>query len=173
MVRGQSLTESLTAETHHVRLVGALERASRSSSQRQAPGRRHFDLGKISLVSGLARITQPLLDVVEVFLAALDDDKELHGWAIMKAVGRSGPTVYGVLDRLEDAGWIVGRWEDQHPESNKPRRRFYRLTPSGTIAARSLLAERRPQVAPHRAAPRLGLAQLAWWFARRTGGAVQ
>ncbi len=124
-------------------------------------------------MSGPVRITEPLLDVVEVFLAALDDDRELHGWAIMRAVCRSGPTVYGVLDRLEDAGWIVGRWEDQHPEPSKPRRRFYRLTASGTIAVRGLLAERRPRVAHRRAVPRPGLALLARWFAGRTGGAVQ
>jgi PadR family transcriptional regulator len=61
----------------------------------------------------------------------------------------AGPTVYGVLNRLEDAAWITGQWEDQHPESNKPRRRLYRLTPNGVIAARDLLATRRPQALHH------------------------
>jgi PadR family transcriptional regulator, regulatory protein PadR len=115
-------------------------------------------------VQGPIRVTGPLLDVVEVFLHAFDDGTELHGWAIMKATKRSGPTVYGVLDRLEDAGWITGRWEDQHPEPSKPRRRFYLLTPSGAAAARSLLAERRPRALSHpRAAP--GLASSGWLHA--------
>lgn len=89
------------------------------------------------------RVTSALLDVLEVLLQ--DGGRaELHGWAIMKAIKRSGPTVYGVLDRLEDAGWITGRWEDQHPEPNKPRRRFYQLTPNGINTARDLLTARRP-----------------------------
>jgi PadR family transcriptional regulator, regulatory protein PadR len=96
-------------------------------------------------VSGPIRVTGPLLDVLEEFLQAFADDVELHGWALTKATKRPGPTVYGVLDRLEDAEWIVGRWEEHHPEQNKPRRRFYRLTPTGVTAARNLLAAGRPQ----------------------------
>lgn len=62
---------------------------------------------------------------MEAFLQAFNDDTRLHGWAITKATKRSGPTVYGVPDRLEDAAWITGQWEDRHPDSNKPHRRFY------------------------------------------------
>lgn len=94
---------------------------------------------------GPVRVTTPLLDVLEVFIKTLlAGDEDLHGWAIMKAVRRSGPTVYGVLDRLEDMGWITGRWEE-HAEPGKPRRRLYRLTPAGETGARELLAERRPE----------------------------
>jgi PadR family transcriptional regulator len=96
-------------------------------------------------VDGPVRVTNPLLDVLEMLLEAFDNGKqELHGWAIMKAVGRSGPTVYGVLDRLEDADWITSRWEDRNPQPNKPRRRFYRLTPTGAVSAARLLTARRP-----------------------------
>lgn len=113
-------------------------------------------------MAGPIRVTGPLLDVLDVFLLAFDDDAELHGWAIMKAAKRSGPTVYGVLDRLEDAGWITGRWEDQHPEPNKPRRRFYRLTPTGVIKAKELLAARRPRGLARPPKPEPGLAPLRW-----------
>jgi PadR family transcriptional regulator PadR len=100
-------------------------------------------------------VTNPLLDVLEVLLEAFDDGaSELHGWAIMKNTQRSGPTVYGVLDRLEDSRWVTARWEEQHPERNKPRRRFYTLTPTGAVSARSLLAERRPARSPRRPQPR-------------------
>lgn len=95
-------------------------------------------------MTGPVRVTGPLLDVLEVFLQAFTDDEELHGWAILKATKRAGPTVYGVLDRLEDAGWITGRWEDQPPNANTPRRRLYRLSPTGAVAVRDLLTERRP-----------------------------
>lgn len=103
------------------------------------------DLGKISAMAGPARITNPLLDVLEVFVQASGADEEVHGWAIMKATKRSGPTVYGALDRLEDLGWVTGRWEQEHPEPSKPRRRFYRLTSAGASGARQILGERRPQ----------------------------
>ena len=114
-------------------------------------------------MTGPARVTGPLLDVLEVFLQALSDDTELHGWAILRATKRAGPTVYGVLDRLEDAGWVTGRWEDQPPDTNTPRRRLYRLTPNGVVAARDLLAARRPTALnqPMRQ-PRPDLAALGW-----------
>ena len=91
-------------------------------------------------MAGIRRITKPLLDVLEVLLEAHEDnDRELHGWAIMKSVARSGPSVYGVVDRLEDEGWIAGRWEEQNPQPGKPRRRLYHLTPDGLIGTRELL----------------------------------
>lgn len=121
---------------------------------------------------GLTRITNPLLDVLEVFLDAFHEDRrELHGWAIMKTTGRSGPTIYGVLDRLEDAGWVTARWEEQHPEGNKPRRRFYRLTPTGTTEATKLLASRRPHTresGQQQLRPGWGLGAL--WDGLLTGG---
>jgi PadR family transcriptional regulator PadR len=122
-------------------------------------------------MTGPVRVTGPLLDVLEIFLQALAHDEELHGWAIMKATKRAGPTVYGVLDRLEDAGWVTGRWEDQPSDANTPRRRLYRLSPTGTVAARKLLADRRPATLGRLAQqPRPGPALLAW-FRGLTGGA--
>jgi len=62
----------------------------------------------------------------------------------MKVTNRSGPTVYGILDRLEDMGWITGEWEAQNPDPSKPRRRFYRITPTGHVGAAELLLKHRP-----------------------------
>jgi PadR family transcriptional regulator, regulatory protein PadR len=103
------------------------------------------DIDKIRVVPGPARVTGPFLDVLALFYQAmLSGGDELHGWAIMKSTKRTGPTVYGVLDRLEDMGWIVGRWETEHPEPGKPRRRLYHLTPQGEFSGSELLRERRP-----------------------------
>lgn len=124
-------------------------------------------------MDGPVRVTDPLLDVLEVLLKAFDNDKqELHGWAIMKATHRSGPTVYGVLDRLEDAHWIIGRWEDHHPQPNKPRRRFYRLTPTGVVSASRLLTARRSdtQHCPQRPTEP-GLTFMSWLSSLFLGGA--
>ncbi|MFC4536223.1 PadR family transcriptional regulator [Sphaerisporangium dianthi] len=100
------------------------------------------------------RITAPTLDVLEAFLQAHVRGVELHGWAIAKTTKRSGPTVYGVLDRLEDAGWIEGTWEEQDQQASRPRRRLYRLSGRGIAHARALVADRRPQAL--RAIPGLG-----------------
>src|SRR5689334_11927889 len=55
---------------------------------------------------GATPMTRAMLDVLALLLQAWEDKTDLHGWSIMKSVHRSGPVVYGVLDRLEDAGWI-------------------------------------------------------------------
>jgi DNA-binding PadR family transcriptional regulator len=91
------------------------------------------------------RITEPLLDVSACLLHAAGQGEAVHGWLLMKETKRPGPTVYGVLDRLEDCGWITGYWDDLGPESNRPRRRLYELTPEGADGIRHLLEERRPQ----------------------------
>jgi PadR family transcriptional regulator PadR len=74
---------------------------------------------------------------------------ELHGWRIMKITGRSGPTVYKILERLSGAGLVSERWEDRPIEDGKPRRRYYRLTPNGVVRAQGLLAQRRSKGSPH------------------------
>ncbi|MEV3981748.1 helix-turn-helix transcriptional regulator [Nonomuraea sp. NPDC049758] len=109
-------------------------------------------------MAGIERITQPTLDVLEILITAEGADEQIHGWAIMKATGRAGPTVYKVLDRLEDANMISGEWEELGPDQSGPRRRFYRLTGEGALAARTLLAQRRPAaLKPH---PTFGSAAL-------------
>jgi DNA-binding PadR family transcriptional regulator len=91
------------------------------------------------------RVTQPTLDVLEALLSA--EDFELHGWAIIKTTKRAGPTVYKILERVAGGGMLTERWEVLGPDDNRPRRRFYKLTPTGVAYARQLLAERRPQTA--------------------------
>ncbi|MEV1167359.1 PadR family transcriptional regulator [Nonomuraea sp. NPDC049784] len=119
-------------------------------------------------MAGLQRITQPTLDVLEVLLRAHKDGEKIHGWAIMKQTKRSGPTVYSALDRLEDAGWITGEWEELDPDANRPRRRFYQLTGEGAPAARALLTERRS--ATLKTKPSFGFSALAQFRTLLAGG---
>jgi DNA-binding PadR family transcriptional regulator len=93
-------------------------------------------------------MTGAMFDVLALLLQAWEDKTEVHGWMIMKSVRRSGPTVYGVLDRLEDAGWITGSWEELPPDQDRARRRFYRLTAHGVEAARQRITA--PATAPPR-----------------------
>lgn len=96
----------------------------------------------------LRRVTEPTLDVLDAFLQAHRGGRDIHGWEIKKTTRRSGPTVYGVIDRLEDAGLIEGDWEEQEPLSSAPRRRYYHLTGAGVETASMLLAQHRGQRSP-------------------------
>ena len=61
-----------------------------------------------------------------------------YGFDIMAATGLPSGTVYPLLRRLERAGCVVARWEDERAahRAGRPRRRHYRITAEG----RQLLA---------------------------------
>lgn len=81
----------------------------------------------------------------ELLVLALLEERARHGYEIGKLIeSRSGgsltysiPSLYPALCRLEERGWIKGRWIEK---SGERRRRFYRLTPEGR---RVLARERR------------------------------
>jgi len=80
----------------------------------------------------------------EMLILSLLDARPRHGYEIGKLIeARSGgrlkfalPTLYPTLLRLENRGWIKGRWVERTGELE---RCFYRLTPEG----RRVLAEKR------------------------------
>jgi DNA-binding PadR family transcriptional regulator len=88
----------------------------------------------------LSRVTCATLDVLE---ALMGPDEELYGLRIAQNAGRKTGSVYPILARLEEAGWIESRWEREERDERGPRRRFYQLSPDGLVAARALLTERR------------------------------
>jgi hypothetical protein len=58
------------------------------------------------------------------------------------AAGLQAGTIYPIVRRLEDLGWLTARWEDIDEQAEGcPRRRYYRLTGDGLPAARQALAE--------------------------------
>lgn len=61
-----------------------------------------------------------------------------HGYDLMKVAGLSSGTLYPLLARLTDDGWLESRWEDSE-FPGKPPRQLYRLTPTGQIQARHAL----------------------------------
>jgi PadR family transcriptional regulator, regulatory protein PadR len=96
---------------------------------------------KMGRMDQLSRITPATLDVLGVLVEA---DRDLHGFALAKAAHRPTGSVYLILSRLEEAGWIGSYWEEVNAQNEgRPRRRFYRLTPDGLSASRVILAERR------------------------------
>ncbi|MFI1382939.1 PadR family transcriptional regulator [Embleya sp. NPDC020886] len=89
------------------------------------------------------KITGATLDVLEALLAHRD---ELHGFAIARAAGKATGSVYPILLRLENAGWVESHWETEHPQEGRPRRRFYRLSGVGLPHAQAIVMERRGQL---------------------------
>ena len=72
----------------------------------------------------------------ELLILALLQAQPRHGYEIGKLIEiRSGgalhfhiASLYPLLYRIEERGWIQGRWVEK---ANQRRRRYYRLTPEG------------------------------------------
>jgi PadR family transcriptional regulator PadR len=80
------------------------------------------------------RMSLQTLRVLEAFLDNPAD--QISGADVQKRSGIASGTLYPILLRLESAGWFVSRWENIDPSSaGRPRRRLYRLTPSGLSRA--------------------------------------
>jgi PadR family transcriptional regulator PadR len=93
------------------------------------------------------RMTLNILKVLTVLFE--DPTAEHYGLEVGQAAGLRGGSLYPVFGRLEDAGIVVSRWEDVDPaEAGRPRRRLYRLTPTGVVYARQALAEARQNLTP-------------------------
>jgi PadR family transcriptional regulator PadR len=72
----------------------------------------------------------------ELLILSLLQDRPRHGYEIGRLIDlRSGGTLrfnvaslYPLLYRLENRGWITGRWVEK---AGQRRRRYYRLTAAG------------------------------------------
>ena len=76
------------------------------------------------------------LGVTTVAILAAVERRVRYGLDISHETGLLPGTVYTTLRRLERRGWVEGQWEDASvAEADKrPRRRYYTLTPDGTLA---------------------------------------
>lgn len=82
-------------------------------------------------MSAIQRVTEPTVDVLRVLLDSRD---AVWGLRIVAATGRKAGSVYPILSRLEEAGWITGEWESDTARTGA-RRRLYRITATGAIEA--------------------------------------
>lgn len=92
---------------------------------------------------------------VAALLAVLLEDPhaERYGLELMRATGLPSGTLYPILTRLQEAGWLRADWEDVDPSAaGRPARRYYRLTPEGAAAARTELAVLYARLRPPRPA---------------------
>ncbi|WP_046500768.1 PadR family transcriptional regulator [Streptomyces odonnellii] len=86
------------------------------------------------------RLTKPTIGVLEVLLAATDDNPA-WGLSICRDADLGTGTVYPILDRLAERGWIHSR-DETEPHPGRPARRYYELTGTGRKLASEALAVR-------------------------------
>ncbi|MYT83039.1 Predicted transcriptional regulators [Streptomyces sp. MnatMP-M77] len=96
------------------------------------------------------RLTKPTIGVLEVLLSARDDNPAWGLKICMDADLGSG-TVYPILERLSNHGWVTS-WTETEPHPGRPPRRFYQLTGMGRLAADVALKERAARQARFRLA---------------------
>ncbi|MEZ4417293.1 MAG: PadR family transcriptional regulator [Gemmatimonadota bacterium] len=65
-----------------------------------------------------------------------------YGYELMKVADLSSGTLYPLLARLTEDGWLEARWEDSELPG-KPPRQLYRLTATGRLQAREALERAR------------------------------
>jgi DNA-binding PadR family transcriptional regulator len=64
-----------------------------------------------------------------------------HGYDLLRQTGLASGTLYPLLMRLHEAGYLRARWEEPGLAARAPRH-SYQLTASGAAFARKLLAGR-------------------------------
>jgi DNA-binding IclR family transcriptional regulator len=89
-------------------------------------------------MEAIPRVTDATLDVLRELARAAEPT---WGLQVIAATGRPAGSVYPILSRLEQRGWLTSAWEEG--ERRGPRRRLYALTDAARPAVHALLAERR------------------------------
>jgi transcriptional regulator len=93
-------------------------------------------------------MSNPMLDremkkgSAELLVLSLVEHRPRHGYEIGKLIEQRSEgrirfkiaSLYPLLYRLEERGWIHGRWIER---SGERRRRFYRITAAGRVVLRA------------------------------------
>jgi PadR family transcriptional regulator, regulatory protein PadR len=70
---------------------------------------------------------------------------ELSGAEIGKSANLASGTLYPILFRLEEAGWLTSHWEKGDPATlGRPRRRYYSVTAEGARIVRGVVEDLTP-----------------------------
>lgn len=84
----------------------------------------------------------------------------LYGLELSRTTGLPNGTLFPLLERLRQAGWVERYWEsdDIAEREGRPRRRFFRLTDKGAENAPHALAVATAAAPAGHTVPRPGLA---------------
>lgn len=85
--------------------------------------------------------------VLRVFLT--DVDRAWYGFELMQETSIASGSIYPLLQRLVEAGWLMREPEDVNPkEAGRPTRYYYRLVGGAAGVVRARLAEMAELYAP-------------------------
>lgn len=89
----------------------------------------------------MPRIPNTSPQTLSVLELLLESPRSWHyGYAISQRSGLQSGTLYPILVRLAEQGWLETRWVEPD-QPGRPSRHTYRLTGEGAKAARQKLAE--------------------------------
>jgi PadR family transcriptional regulator, regulatory protein PadR len=94
-----------------------------------------------------------------------DPVAEMYGLQLCAETGLPAGTIYPILARLEQVGWVRSNWEDPavHVADGRPRRRYYQLTDDGAERAKHALERAdRSRIKLRSAALRRGAQGVSW-----------
>lgn len=86
------------------------------------------------------RLTKPTIALLETLLSATSDSPA-WGLSICRDADLGPGTVYPILDRLTERGWVTSH-DETGPHPGRPARRFYELTGTGRQLATQALQAR-------------------------------
>jgi DNA-binding PadR family transcriptional regulator len=86
------------------------------------------------------RLSHQALKVLSILLQ--QPQESVAGSDILRQSGMLSGTIYPILMRFERARWLESEWEKlDASEMGRPRKRLYRLSPTGYNKARAALME--------------------------------
>jgi PadR family transcriptional regulator, regulatory protein PadR len=89
------------------------------------------------------KLTVPFLKTITVFINS--PSRQYSGADICRETKLFSGTVYPLLYKLEEKGWIKGAWEEIDPhKEGRPKKRLYQITSSGVVHGRKLVTEHFP-----------------------------
>ena len=89
------------------------------------------------------RITVSFLKLFSIFIVHLSD--EFTGEDICRRTEMQSGTVYPMLIKLEERGWLKARWENINPHvEGRPKRHYYGITKRGLKCGIKILADHFP-----------------------------
>ena len=90
------------------------------------------------------------MQTLRVLKVLLDEPLAEHfGLEISRKAGLPTGSIYPILARLEQAGWLESAWEDIDPVvAGRRRRRYYKLSSDGAEKARHAVREAQQSITP-------------------------
>ena len=78
----------------------------------------------------MTRTRRPSAATLKILKCLVGATDGLHGYALMKGTGLASGSLYPILGRLAERGWLDKAWETGDDVSGPPRR-IYKLTDLG------------------------------------------